>query len=260
MTAQQAGHRAPLSLTWKWGLRLASLITLLVLWEAAGRSLPGLLMPTASETLSALVRLLGGGELWRAMWISNQALLIGYLAAVVVGVPLGLMMGRWPRVERPADLYLNLLLVIPVSALIPILIMALGLGVAARAAVVFTFAFAIVAVNTRAGLRRLDPKLIEMARAFGASEIQLWAKVLLPGARPGLLAGARLGLARAISGMVAVELLLVSVGFGRLLLRSQADFDAGGVYSVVLVVAAQAVLLTGWLRRRERRAEEGGIE
>jgi NitT/TauT family transport system permease protein len=247
-------------MAWKWGLRLTSVITLLVVWEALGRGLPGLLMPTASETLVALVRLLGGPELWRAMWISNQALLVGYLAALLVGVPVGLAIGRWRQVERPLDLYLNLLLVTPVSALIPILIMALGLGLAARAAVVFVFAVAIVAVNTRAGLRDIDPNLIEMARSFGASETQLWRKVLLPGARPAVLAGARLGLARAISGMVAVELLLVSVGFGRLLLRYQGDFDAGAVYAVVLVVAAQAVLLTGWLRRWERRDEAPGLE
>lgn len=248
------------SMAWKWGLRLTSVITLFVVWEALGRSLPGLLMPTASETLAALIRLLGGAELWRAMWISNQALLVGYLAALLVGVPTGLVIGRWRRAERPLDLYLNLLLVTPVSALIPILIMALGLGLAARAGVVFVFAVAIVAVNTRAGLRGIDPNLIEMARAFGASEAQLWRKVLLPGARPGLLAGVRLGLARAISGMVAVELLLVSVGFGRLLLRFQGDFDAGGVYAVILVLAAQAVLLTGWLRRWERRGEAGAVE
>jgi len=140
-------------MAWKWGLRLTSVITLLVVWEALGRGLPSLLMPTASETLVALVRLLGGAELWRAMWISNQALLVGYLAALLVGVPVGLVIGRWRQVERPLDLYLNLLLVTPVSALIPILIMALGLGLAARAAVVFVFAVAIVAVNTRAGLR-----------------------------------------------------------------------------------------------------------
>lgn len=248
------------AMAWKWGLRLTSVVTLFVVWEALGRSLPGLLMPTASETLAALIRLLGGAELWRAMWISNQALLVGYLAALLVGVPTGLVIGRWRRAERPLDLYLNLLLVTPVSALIPILIMALGLGLAARAGVVFVFAVAIVAVNTRAGLRGIDPNLIEMARAFGASEAQLWRKVLLPGARPGLLAGVRLGLARAISGMVAVELLLVSVGFGRLLLRYQGDFDAGGVYAVILVLAAQAVLLTGWLRRWERRGEAGAVE
>lgn len=259
MSRQATSTRGP-SVAWKWGLRLASVVTLLVVWQALGRGLPGLLMPTASETLVALVRLLGGAELWRAMWISNQALLVGYLAAILIGVPVGLAIGRWGQVERPLDLYLNLLLVTPMSALIPILIMALGLGLAARASVVFVFAVAIVAVNTRAGLRDIDPNLIEMARSFGASEIQLWRKVLLPGARPAVLAGARLGLARAISGMVAVELLLVSVGFGRLLLRYQGDFDAGAVYAVVLVVAAEAVLLTGWLRRWERRGEAPGIE
>ncbi|MGH2606797.1 MAG: ABC transporter permease subunit, partial [Anaerolineales bacterium] len=76
-----------------------------------------------------------------------------------------------------------------------------------RSAVVFVFAVAIVAVNTRAGMRDIDPNLIEMARSFGASEAQLWRRVLLPGARSAVLAGARLGLARAVSGMVAVVFL-----------------------------------------------------
>ena len=92
-----------------------------------------------------------------------------------------------------------------------------------------------------------------MARAFGARPAQLWRRVLLPGALPAVLVGLRLGLSRAISGMIAVELLLVAVGVGRLVQRFQGDFDAPAVYAVVLVIVAQAVLLTAAIRRVERR-------
>jgi NitT/TauT family transport system permease protein len=92
-----------------------------------------------------------------------------------------------------------------------------------------------------------------MARAFGAGHLQLYRRVVLPAALPSVLVGLRLGLSRGISGMVAVELLLVAVGLGRLLERFQGDFDAGGVYAVVLVIVAEAVLLTGAVRQAERR-------
>jgi NitT/TauT family transport system permease protein len=245
----------------KWGLRLLSLTMFLVLWEGVGRSLDSLLLPTASETIATLLRLIRTGELWQALWLSNQALVMGYLAALVIAIPVGLATGRWRQFERPIDLYLNLLLVTPVSALIPLLIMAFGLGTVARAAVVFVYSAPIVAVNTRAGLRSIEPTLIDVAHSFMATEMQLWRKVLLPGALPATISGVRLGLARAISGMVAVELLLISVGLGRLILRYQADFEAASVYAVVLVVLAEAVLLIGSLRWLEKRlSPRGGTE
>jgi ABC-type nitrate/sulfonate/bicarbonate transport system permease component len=239
-----------------WATRAASLTVFLVLWEGFARRADSLLLPTATETGSALLHLLGTGELWAAAWISNQAMIAGYLAALLVGVPLGLAAGRWRAVERPLDAYLNILLVTPVSAMIPIFVMALGLGFEARAAVVFVYAVAMVTVNTRAGIKSVDPAVVEMARAFCGSETQVWRKVLLPGGLPGVMAGARLGLARAISGMAAVELLLISVGFGRLLLGYQADFESGSVYAVVLVVVAEAVLLNAAISAWERRAQQ----
>jgi NitT/TauT family transport system permease protein len=251
--------RSP-SVSAKWGLRAASLGAFLLVWETLGRSMNSLLLPTAGETAAALFRLVETSELWQAMWRSNQAMLAGYLAALAIGVPLGLAAGRWRRVEQPLDLYLNFLLVTPISAMIPIFIMALGLGLGARSTVVLVFSLAVVAVNTRAGLKSIDPSVVEMARAFCASEMQMWAKVLLPGALAGVMAGARLGLARAISGMVAVELLLVSVGFGRLLLRYQADFEAGSVYAVILVVVTEAVVLSAGLRRLEKRWNPSATE
>ncbi len=238
---------------WKWGLRLGSLAAFAICWEILARSLNSLLLPTFSDTMAALVKLLGTVELWQAMWISNQALIVGFLASVLIGIPLGLLMGRWQQAEKFADLYVNVLLVTPVSALIPLFIIALGLGLASRVLVVFTFALIYIIVNTRAGLRNIDPGLIEMAHSFGAREGQLWRKILLPGALPAMMTGVRVGLGRAITGMVIVELLLVSVGVGRLILRYQGDFDSDFVYAVVLIVLVEAVLLMDLVKRLEKR-------
>jgi NitT/TauT family transport system permease protein len=92
-----------------------------------------------------------------------------------------------------------------------------------------------------------------MARAFCASEAQIWRRVLVPGALPAVMTALRLGLARAVAGMVTVELLLVAVGVGQLILRFRADFDAGSLYATILLVVAEAVLLIRLASLLERR-------
>jgi NitT/TauT family transport system permease protein len=240
------------SLWWKWGLRGASLLVIAVAWEATAHAVDSLLFPTFTEAIGALVELLAQGETWRAVWVSNQALIGGFLLSLVVGIPLGLLLGSSRRAGRIADIYLNTLLVTPIAALIPLFILALGLGLASRILVVFVFAFVVITINTQVGIRRVDPALIEMAHLFGATRGQLWRRVLLPGALPSIVAGVRLGLGRAIAGMVIVELLLIAVGFGSLILRFQGEFESARVYAVVFMVVAEALLLLGLVKRLER--------
>jgi ABC-type nitrate/sulfonate/bicarbonate transport system permease component len=234
-------------------IRIGSLIVFALAWEWAARRMDSLLVPGFLSTAKALFGLVGSPVLWNALWVSNQAMLLGFALGALVGIPLGLLMGRWPLVEKFVDPYLSILLVTPMAALIPIIIMATGLGIVSRVLIVFTFAVVVIAVNTRAGLRTLDPTWIEMAHAFGASEAQTWRKILLRGALPAILTGLRMGLARAISGMLIVELLLLALGVGRLILDAQGTFDSAQLYATVLVIIAEAVLLMQackWLERR----------
>lgn len=238
---------------WKWGLRGGSLLAFALAWELFARVSNSLLIPSFSATMAALLQLLGQAETWQAIWLSNQALIGGFLLSVLVGVPLGLFLGLGRRAGRVADVYLNTLLVVPVAALLPLFILAVGLGLTARILVVFVFSFVVITLNTQAGLRQVDPTLIEMAASFGARRAQLWRRILLPGAAPAILAGLRLGLGRAIAGMVIVELLLVAVGYGRLILRFQSDFESAQVFAVILLVLAEALLLMKLAERLERR-------
>jgi NitT/TauT family transport system permease protein len=234
-------------------LLVGSLVLAALAWEWAAREMDSLLLPGFFSTLSALFEMVTSRALWEALWISNQAMLIGFALGVIVGVPLGLLMGRWAPADRFLDPYLNILLVTPMSALIPIVIMATGLGMTSRVLIVFLFAFVVIAMNSRAGLRTVDPSWVEMARSFGATESQLWRKILLRGALPGILTGLRLGVARAITGMLIVELVLLALGIGQLIIDFQGRFQWAHLYATVLVVVAEAALLLAVVRWVERR-------
>lgn len=235
-------------------VRISSLICFALGWELFAHRLDSLLLPSFSETLAALAHLLTTRDLWEAVWISNQAMVLGFLVAAVFGIMLGLLIGRWRAAERYVDTYLNILLATPKSALIPIVIMATGLGLLSRVLVVFISAIVVITVNVRAGLRMIDPAWVEMARSFGATEAQMWHKILLRGALPAILTGLRLGLARSISAMLMVELLLLALGFGRLILDFRATFESPQLYATVLVIIAEAVLLMQGCKWLERHA------
>ena len=136
---------------WRWGLRIGSFVVLALGWQLLAHKIHSLLVPTFTETLAALARLLMTSQLWEALWISNQAMVLGFSLAAIAGISLGFLMGRWPAAERLLDPYLSILLVTPMSAVIPIIIMATGLGLVSRVMVVFSFAVVTITINTRAG-------------------------------------------------------------------------------------------------------------
>ena len=238
----------------RWGLRLISIGVFALGWQLLAHRMHSLLLPSFSETLTALLSLLVTPELWQALWVSNQAMVLGFGAAVFVGILVGFLMARLRAAEQFLDPYLNILLVIPMGALVPILIMATGLGLFTRVLIVFSFAVVVITVNTRAGLQTIESGWIEMAQSFGATERQLWRQILLPGALPAILTGLRLGLARAISGMLFVELILLALGIGRLILDFQGGFDSANLYATIAVVVGEAVILIQALKWIERRA------
>ena len=237
-----------------WALRLGVFSVFLAVWEALARASHSFLIPTFTETVGAILQLaFVNRRIWEPLLISNQALVLGYGLSVLIGVPLGLAAGRVEGLERAINPYAAILLALPVAPLIPIVIIALGLTLAARVAIVVLFTVIFIFVNARAGVRNVDPQLIEMAVSFGASERQIWRKVVLPGAMPALFAGLRIGLGRAIAGMVVVELILVASGVGRLLLEFTGRLESDYVFATVAIVVGEALLLLELMRRIELR-------
>jgi ABC-type nitrate/sulfonate/bicarbonate transport system permease component len=234
--------------------RLLTFALFAAAWEAYASQARSLLIPRFGDTVIGFFTLLADRQLWEALFISNQSLVLGFSIAVALGIPLGLAMGRFRVAERAVDVYLNILLVTPMAALIPILLMSpLGLSLASRVVLVVMFSIVMVVVNSRAGVRQVDPSLIEMARSFGASERQIWWRILLPGSLPAVMTGVRIGLGRAVTGMVIVELLMVAVGIGGLILEYRGFFKADLLYGTVVIVVLEALALitvARWLERR----------
>ncbi len=247
-------HAEPLGRPALLALRLGVLAAMCAAWEAFARAAHSLLLPSFSQTMLATVDLAGQPATWDALWVSNRAMLIGFALAMAAGLPAGLLAGRVRGVEQGLDPYLNFLLMAPVAALLPIFVMALGLGETVRVWVVFMFTIPVIVINVRAGLRKVDPTLVDMAHTLGATERDIWRKVLLPGSLPGVLSGMRLGLGRALSGMVVAELLLIAVGVGRLMLAYQGQFESASLFGLVIMLVIEAVVLMGVSVAIERRA------
>jgi NitT/TauT family transport system permease protein len=234
-------------------LRAISLVTVGLVWEAVGRTHNPHLLPPLTRVFSAWIELLLSGQLFQALAVSMQALVLGFLFSVLFGVPLGLLMGRYRRLESFLNIYMTALLTVPMISFIPFLVIAFGLGLQSRVWIVFLFAFVIIAINTTAGVRNVEPSYMEMARSFGARESELFLKVVLPAALPMIMAGVRLGLGRAVLGMVTSELILAVVGFGAMLMTFGASFNSPALFATLLTIILIAVALLSLVQHVDRR-------
>jgi NitT/TauT family transport system permease protein len=203
--------------------------------------------------LSKALDLIQSGQIAGHLAASLVSLVVGYVLAVAGGVTLGLLLGRYRWAEVIAAPYVSAFLAAPKLVFVPVLYSLLGLGREIQIAVIFLNAFFVIVVNTAAGIRNVDYSCIEMARVFGASEGQLFTKVLLPGALPLTMAGLRLGIGRAVKGMISGEMLVTLFGLGALLRKYGSRFDSAGVFAVLLVVVGVALLCTLAIQAIERR-------
>jgi NitT/TauT family transport system permease protein len=235
-----------------WTYRLVVLTIIGLVWETYARAVDLLLIPTFSETVTAVVELVADPATWTAFLVSNQALVIGFAISVSLGIVLGLGAARFSGIEGFVDPYLSILLVTPMAAIIPILLMSMGIEITSRIFLVIVFTIPVIIVNTRTGVRQVDPNLIEMATSFGAKEREIWTKILLPGSLPAIMTGIRLGLGRGVTGMVIIELLMVAVGIGGLILKFQGQFASNMLYGLVILVVVEALILVSAVRALER--------
>ena len=234
-------------------LRAASVLVFLLLWEWAARVPISFNFPSPGATVAALGALLGSGALIEATLTSAQSLLLGFGAAALVGIPFGLVMGVVRPVGRVARIYVDLLIALPTAALIPLIILSFGISVVSSAVIIFVFSAPFVIMNAYGGVRDVRPRLVEMARGFGASWRQIMARVVLPSALPMILAGLRYGLSRAFVGLIVAELLLSPFGLGKLIMISRSMFEHDRMFATVLWTLLLAGAVLAGLARVEAR-------
>jgi NitT/TauT family transport system permease protein len=235
------------------GVNILSIITLALLWEIAGRMMDSTLIPPLSKIASAWLRLLMNGKLLENLAMSLWTLTAGFLLAVTLGVIIGVLMGRFSQVEHFLDLYINALMSAPMTAFVPLLIMWFGLGVQSRIAVVFLFAFFVIVINTMTGVKQVDRIFVEMARSFGAKELEVFFKVVLPAAMPAIMAGISIGMGRAVKGMVTAEMLLTLTGVGGMIMQYGSAFATDALFAVILTILMVAMIAMQLVKILDRR-------
>lgn len=235
------------------GLRLLALAALVALWLAASRLVGGGLVPGPPATARALYALAASGRLWPALADTLAVYLAGFALAAALGVPLGLALGGFRTLGRALDPYVNALAATPRVAFVPLIVVLLGLGAKAKIAIVVLGAVVPVLLNTAAGVLAADPDLVEMARSAGATRLQLFRHILLPGAVSYVLTGLRLGAALGLISTVVAELYTAVHGLGGLLAEYGNTFQMAPYFAVLLVLTGLGVAVTQGLRALETR-------
>jgi sulfonate transport system permease protein len=237
----------------EWSVRLASLLLILGLWEFYGRRVNKALFAPPSAVVGAAIEMIASGELWSYVRGSLQVLAIGFVLALVIGIPLGIAIARSRLVRYALDWYVDAFNSTPFVALVPLITLIFGFDVTAKViVVVFSSVFAII-VNTEQGVRDVDERLLEVAHSFRSSERQLWSDVVIPSALPYIAAGLRLAVGRALVGMVVAEFFTSITGIGYLIVRYNNSFQPDHLLVPVVVIMALGIVLTGITRSIEKR-------
>ena len=252
-----AALRQRLSGNWpRLTVGLLSAMAGLLAWDIYTRTAGDqLFTPTVPSIASALWDLIREREFWASYATTLEPFFYGWASALALGLALGLLMGLSRTASTVSMPHLGFFNTLPVSTLVPVVVIVFGIDMVARSAVVFLFAIVEVTLTTASGVRYVDSDLLDMGRSFGLRRIRRLTRIILPGAAPGIAAAVRVGTGRAVVGMVVMELLLVSVGVGKLISRSRDFFEAPRLYAVVVSLAIFALAVQALMSALERRSQ-----
>lgn len=234
-------------------IRVVSLAIALSLWQAAGANVDPVLFTTPTKVAVAAFDMVLSGELWEYLWPSLIVLAIGLCLAVTFGTLIGLVLARYPILDIGVMVYITFLYSIPSVALVPLIVLWAGYETTAKVIILFIFAFFPMVINTYQGVKAVDPKLLEVGRAFRCSERQLWGNIVLPAALPFIVTGIRLAVGRGMIGMVLADLYTAISGIGYLIVRTASTFQVDKMFVPIVTLGLLGVTLTALLRMVEKR-------
>jgi sulfonate transport system permease protein len=233
-------------------IRLVSLAVALSLWQIVGENVDPVLFTTPTKVVIAGYHMIVSGELWTYLWPSLIVLGIGLSLAAVSGIGIGLFLARFWVVDVALTVYITFLYSIPSVALVPLIVLWAGFETTAKVIILFMFAFFPMVINTYQGVKSVDPKLLEVGRAFRCSERQLWANIVLPAALPFIVTGLRLAVGRGLIGMVLADLYTAISGIGYLIVRTASTYQVDKMFVPIVTLGLLGVTLTALLRLLEK--------
>jgi NitT/TauT family transport system permease protein len=234
-------------------LSVLSFVILMSLWEIGGRGGDPFLTSHPSAIFGALVHQIKTGQLPQAFIESLQPLVLGYLLSIAVGIPIGVLLGRYWAVEASFGYYFIGLDATPLVAFLPLFILWFGLHLLVKVVIVFTFSMSPIVMNTWMGVKGVPRTLVEVGKSFVGSEAFITRNIVLPHALPSIITGLRLGMGRAVIAMAVAELFTAISGLGGLLIKRSEDYDTAGTFVpaiVFMIMGISAVYTLGWIERR----------
>ncbi|SEP84553.1 NitT/TauT family transport system permease protein/sulfonate transport system permease protein [Faunimonas pinastri] len=232
---------------------ILGIVLVLILWQAVGMHLGDALVATPVQVAKALPETLTDPEFWPALGLMIGQMMIGYLLALAVGIPLGIAMGRSRPVFTVVKPWASMFIVVSAAALVPLLIILMGRGLLFRTCIVFVATLWYVVVSITEAARAVSPRLLDVAKSFSASDFQRFRFVILPALYPYLLIAARIGLIHALRAMVTAEM-FIGAGFGGLLNNAGLDLSTAPLFGLIVVLMLVSAGATELLRRVAGRA------
>jgi ABC-type nitrate/sulfonate/bicarbonate transport system permease component len=245
-----------------WTLRIATAVVFFGAWELAERTgvIDPLFFSSPSLIVSRFFEMVADGSIWPHIAASATVIGLGFAAAAVIGVPIGLAMGRSKVVHGTLEPYIAGIYASPTVAFLPLMIIWLGIGIPSKVALVFLGCVIIIIVNTETGVAQVDRRLVETTRSFMANERQILRIVVLPSALPFILAGMRLAMGRALLMVVVAEIYASNAGLGYLIFQAGGYYDTAQVFVGVAILATAGVVLNTGLRSIERKMAPWRLE
>jgi NitT/TauT family transport system permease protein len=236
--------------SYTWG----SVIVGLALWQFIGVFVVknSLFLATPLASIAAIGELWAKGEMQKNMIVSFEEFIIGFVIAVAAGIIIGLLTATFEPLKLTLTPWISGFYASPIIALAPLLILWFGVGIWSKIAVVVSLVVFPMIINTEAGILHTDQGLIEAAKSFGATRMQIFTKVSLPSAAPYILAGLRLGVGRGLIGVVVGELAGARAGLGFLINNASQVFNMPQLFAGVIVLAVAGIAFTAFFQRLER--------
>jgi len=233
-----------------------SVTLFLVIWELVGNTfqlINPMFMSAPSLIWNAAIQMFFSGEIYNDLYVSGIELFWGYFLSAVVAVPFGISIGWYKKVAYIFDPFVNAMNATPRVALLPLVIIWLGIGILSKVGIIFLGAVFPILINARDGVKTTPVNLLIAARSFGASEWMIFKTVVFPSTVPFILTGLRLGLGRAIVGVMVGELYAATAGIGFMITVAGATFQTDKVFVGVLIFALTGMIGTELITRVEKR-------
>ncbi|MBK1795495.1 ABC transporter permease [Devosia sp. WQ 349] len=254
-TATTDAARPRFNITWNSNklITVGSVAFVFLCWEIFGRQVNPLFGSYPSAIAAEMWQMLQSGRLTKAFFQSTQTFAVGFLIAAALGIPLGMLLGRFPKVEAALGIYVTAGNAMPLIAITPLFMLWFGLGFNVKVAIIATLSFFPICMSTWDGVKSIPKTLIEVGESFVGSRRAILTKIVLPASVPSIMAGLRLAVGKGIIAMIVAEFFTALSGLGGIILTAANNYNTAQMFAPIIVLLTFAIVLNAlvaWLERK----------